>query len=87
MRITIALGSAAVAALALVTVPAAPAKAEFYRTPSGDVKYRWVSPNNSGPYLFYYRGYAYPYYPGFAYRERTGEVRETDRPTRVPVQR
>jgi hypothetical protein len=87
MRIILALGSAAVAALALIAVPQAPAKAEFYRTPAGEVKWRRVDPNYAGPYLFYYRGYAYPYYPGLAYRERTGEVRETDRPTRVPVQR
>ena len=87
MRISLALGSAAAAALALVAVPQAPAKAEFYRTPAGEVKYRWVDPNNSGPYLFYYRGYAYPYYPGLAYRERTGEVRPTDRPQRERVQR
>ncbi len=46
-----------------------------------------MDPNNSGPYLFYYRGYAYPYYPGLAYRERTGEVRPQDRPQRAKVQR
>lgn len=85
MRNIIALGSAA-AALALLAAPQS-ANAEFYRTPGGEVKYRWVSPNNSGPYLFYYRGYAYPYYPGLAYRERTGEVRPEDRPQRARVQR
>ena len=84
MRNIVALASAAAAAMAFFAVPAS---AEFYRTPSGDVKYRWVSPNYSGPYLFYYRGYAYPYYPGLAYRERTGEVRPQDVPTRARVQR
>lgn len=87
MRTIIALGSVAAAAVALMTIPQGPANAEFYRTPGGEVKYRWVSPNNSGPYLFYYRGYAYPYYPGLAYRERTGEVRPEDRPQRARVQR
>ena len=86
MRNIIALGSAAAALLAVLTVPQA-ANAEFYRTPAGEVKYRWVDPNNSGPYLFYYRGYAYPYYPGLAYRERTGETRPQDRPQRARVQR
>lgn len=86
MRITLALGSAALAALTLFATAGA-ANAEFYRTPAGEVKWRRVDPNSSGPTLFYYRGYAYPYYPGLAYRERTGELRETDRPTRVPVQR
>ena len=86
MRTTLVLGSAAFAALTLLA-PQSPAKAEFYRTPGGEVKYRWVSPNYSGPYLFYYRGYAYPYYPGLAYRERTGELRPTDVPQRERVRR
>lgn len=88
MRITLALGSAAFAALAFIAVPQAPAKAEFYRTPSGEVKYRRPDQNYAtGPYLFYYRGYAYPYYPGLAYRERTGELRPTDVPQRERVER
>ncbi len=88
MRITFALGSAALAALALIAVPEAPANAEFYRTPSGEVKYRRPNQNYApGPYYFFYQGYAYPHYPGLAYRERTGEVRETDRPTRERIQR
>ena len=87
MRITIALGLAAFAALSLLTVPQSPAKAEFYRTPAGEVKYRYVRPDFQGPYYFYYRGYAYPYYPGLAYRERTGELRASDQPHRIPVQR
>jgi hypothetical protein len=84
MRITFALGSVALAAL---TLTAAPAFAEFYRTPSGEVKYRRPDPNANTPVLFYYRGYAYPYVSGLAYRERTGELLPTDRPTRIPVQR
>jgi hypothetical protein len=84
MRTTIALGSAAFAALTLLAIPA---QAEFYRTPQGEVKYRYVRPDFQGPYYFYYRGYAYPYYPGLAYRERTGEVRPEDQPHRIPVQR
>jgi len=88
MRTTIALGSvAAFAALAFFTVPHSEARAEFYRTPSGEVKYRRVPQDFQGPYYFYYKGYAYPYYPGLAYRERTGEVRPTDVPHRERVQR
>ena len=87
MRIILALGSAAVAALAVISVPQAPAKAEFYRTPGGEVKYRYVRPDFQGPYYFYYKGYAYPYYPGIGYRERTGELRPTDVPHRERVQR
>jgi hypothetical protein len=64
-----------------------PAKAEFYRTPAGEVKYRYVRPDFQGPYYFYYRGFAYPYYPGLAYRERTGELRPTDQPHRERVAR
>jgi hypothetical protein len=86
MRTTIALGSAALAALTLIATAGA-AYAEFYRTPSGEVKYRRVDPNANNIQLFYYRGYAYPYRSGIAYRERTGELLPTDRPTRIPVQR
>ncbi|HET6320544.1 MAG TPA: hypothetical protein VFF87_00685 [Hyphomicrobium sp.] len=87
MRITIALGSVAFAALAFLTVPHTEARAEFYRTPSGEVKYRRLPQDFQGPYYFYYKGYAYPYYPGLAYRERTGELRPTDVPHRERVQR
>jgi hypothetical protein len=87
MRTLIAFGSAAFGALTLLAIPQSPAQAEFYRTPSGEVKYRYVRPDFQGPYYFYYRGYAYPYYPGLAYRERTGELRPTDQPHRIPVQR
>lgn len=87
MRITLAIGAAAFAALAFTAVPQAPAKAEFYRTPAGEVKYRRVPQNFQGPYYFYYKGYAYPYYPGLAYRERTGELRPSDVPHRERVQR
>jgi len=87
MRIVFALGAAGFAALAALTVPQSAAQAEFYRTPSGEVKYRRVPENFQGPYYFYYKGYAYPYYPGLAYRERTGELRETDIPHREKVRR
>ena len=87
MRDTLALGSAAFAALALLAVSHTEATAEFYRTPAGEVKYRRPDPNANNIHLFYYRGYAYPYRSGLAYRERTGELLPTDRPTRIPVQR
>jgi hypothetical protein len=85
MRNAIALGSAAVAVVALFAV-SQPAQAEFYRTPAGEVKYRWVNPNANNTHLFYYRGYAYPYRSGLAYRERTGELLPTDVPHRERVQ-
>jgi hypothetical protein len=84
MRTTIALGSATLAALTLLAAPSR-ADSEFYRTPSGEVKYRWFNPNTARPHLFYYRGYAYPYYSGLSYRERTGELRPQDAPTRERV--
>ncbi len=87
MRTTIALGSAAVAALTLLAVSQSPAQAEFYRTPAGEVKYRRPDPNANTPVLFYYRGYAYPYVSGLAYRERTGELLPTDVPHRERVRR
>lgn len=34
---------------------------------------RWYWKNNyDGPYLFFYRGWAYPYYPGYGYYRRFG---------------
>ncbi len=85
MRITIALGSAALAALTLLAIPQSAAKAEFYRTPGGEVKYRWINPDANNTNLFYYRGYAYPYTSGLAYRERVGDVRPSDVPHRERV--
>jgi len=87
MRTIFALGTAAFAAVAALSVPQSDAKAEFYRNPAGEVKYRRLPQDFQGPYYFYYRGYAYPYYPGIAYRERTGEVRPSDVPHRERIQR
>ena len=60
-------------------------KIEFLRRPDGSVWYKRPDPNSQGPYLFYYRGYAYPYYPGYQYRQARGELRPEDRPHRVKV--
>jgi hypothetical protein len=60
-------------------------KVEFLRRPDGSVWYKRPDPNSQGPYLFYYRGYAYPYYPGYTYRLTRGELRPSDRPHRVKV--
>jgi hypothetical protein len=51
------------------------------------VKYRYRDPNANGVNYFYYRGYAYPYVSGLAYRERTGELLPTDVPHRERVRR
>jgi hypothetical protein len=60
-------------------------KIEFRRRPDGSIWYQRPDPNSQGPYLFYYRGFAYPYYPGYAYRLSRGELRSYDRPHRVKV--
>jgi hypothetical protein len=60
-------------------------RVEFRRRPDGSVFYRRPDPNSKGPYLFYYRGYAYPYYPGYTYRLSRGELKPYDRPHRVKV--
>ncbi len=60
-------------------------KVEFRRRPDGSVFYRRPDPNSQGPYLFYYRGFAYPYYPGYTYRLSRGELKPEDRPHRVKV--
>ena len=58
---------------------------EFRRRPDGSIWYQRPDPNSQGPYLFYYRGFAYPYYPGYTYRLSRGELRPYDRPHRVKV--
>jgi len=58
---------------------------EFRRRPDGSIWYQRPDPNSQGPYLFYYRGFAYPYYPGYTYRQARGELRPSDRPHRVKV--
>lgn len=58
---------------------------EFRRRPDGSVFYRRPRFDDKGPYLFYYRGYAYPYYPGYTYRLSRGELKPYDRPHRVRV--
>ena len=52
-------------------------KIEFLRRPDGSVWYKHPDPNSQGPYLFYYRGYAY--------RQARGELRPSDRPHRLKV--
>lgn len=61
------------------------ARVEFRRRPDGSVFYRRPRFNDKGPYLFYYRGYAYPYYPGYTYRLSRGELKPYDRPHRLRV--
>jgi hypothetical protein len=58
---------------------------EFRRRPDGSVY--WVRPNPNGEktYYFAYRGYAYPYNPGYAYREARGELRPSDRLRRYRI--
>jgi hypothetical protein len=60
-------------------------KIEFRRRPDGSAWYQRPDPNSQGPYLFYYRGFSYPYYPGYTYRLSRGELRSYDRPHRVKV--
>lgn len=60
-------------------------KVEFLRKPDGSVVYKRPDFSGSGPFLFYYRGYAYPYYPGYTYRKERGELLPQDVPHRVKV--
>jgi hypothetical protein len=58
---------------------------EFLRRPDGSVVYKRPDFSGKGPFLFYYRGYAYPYYPGYTYRQERGELLPQDVPHRVKV--
>jgi hypothetical protein len=61
------------------------APVEFKRRPDGSVYYVRPRFDDNGPYFFAYRGYAYPYYPGYAYRLERGELRPQDRPHRYRI--
>jgi hypothetical protein len=100
MRFTVLAGSLVCAGL-LTVVPAAampgsgigqaaksPAlaqKVEFKRRPDGSVYY--VRPSFSGKktHYFAYRGYAYPYNPGYTYRLTRGELRPSDKLRRYRI--
>lgn len=65
--------------------PALAQKVEFKRHPDGSVYY--VRPSFSGKktHYFAYRGYAYPYNPGYTYRLTRGELRPSDRLRRYRI--
>jgi hypothetical protein len=58
-------------------------KVEFRRRRDGSVYYVHPRFDDRGPYFFAYRGYAYPYNPGYTYRLTRGELRPSDRPYRI----
>jgi hypothetical protein len=60
-------------------------KAEFLRRPDGSVYYKRPRFDDRGPYFFAYRGYAYPYNPGYTYRLSRGELRPSDRLRRYRI--
>ena len=62
-------------------------KVEFLRRRDGSVYYRRPRFNDRGPYFFAYRGYAYPYNPGYTYRLFRGELRPSDRLRRYRIAR
>jgi hypothetical protein len=57
----------------------------FFRYPDGRVEYRRPRFGDKGPYFFAYRGYAYPYYPGYTYRLYRGKLKPHDRPHRYRI--
>jgi len=60
-------------------------KVEFKRRRDGSVYYARPRFGDKGPYFFAYRGYAYPYYPGYTYRLSRGELKPHDRPHRYRI--
>jgi hypothetical protein len=68
-----------------VAAPSAVEKVEFRRRPDGSIYY--VRPDFSGErtHYFAYRGYAYPYNPGYTYRLSRGELRPDDKLRRYRI--
>jgi hypothetical protein len=60
-------------------------KVEFKRRPDGSVYWKRVNPNGEKTYYFSYRGYAYPYNPGYTYRLTRGELRPSDKLRRYRI--
>ncbi len=60
-------------------------KAEFVRLRDGTIEYRRPRFDDRGPYFFAYRGYAYPYNPGYTYRLYRGKLRPSDRLRRYKI--
>jgi hypothetical protein len=60
-------------------------KAGFYRRPDGSVYYKRPKFNKQETHYFAYRGFAYPYNPGYTYRLLRGELRPSDRPRRYRI--
>lgn len=60
-------------------------KVEFKRRRDGSVYYVRPRFNDKGPYFFAYRGYAYPYNPGYTYRLTRGQLRPSDRLRRYRI--
>jgi len=60
-------------------------KVEFKRRRDGSVYWERAHPNGKKTYYFSYRGYAYPYNPGYTYRLTRGELRPSDRLRRYRI--
>ncbi len=60
-------------------------KIEFKRRPDGSVYYVRPNFNDNETHYFAYRGYAYPYNPGYTYRLTRGELRPSDRLRRYRI--
>ena len=60
-------------------------KVEFKRRPDGSVYYVRPRFNTEEPHYFAYRGYAYPYNPGYTYRLSRGELRPSDKLRRYRI--
>jgi len=58
---------------------------EFKRYPDGSVYWTRAHPNGRKTYYFAYRGYAYPYNPGYTYRLFRGRLKPNDRPHRYKI--
>jgi hypothetical protein len=58
---------------------------EFKRRPDGTVYWQRANPNGEKTYYFAYRGYAYPYNPGYTYRLSRGELRPSDKLRRYRI--
>lgn len=57
----------------------------FKRSRDGSVYYERPNPNGEKTYYFAYKGYAYPYNPGYTYRLYRDELKPSDRLRRYRI--
>lgn len=80
-----AMPAAGLSQAAKIEAQGALTQVEFKRRPDGSVYWQRANPNGEKTYYFAYKGYAYPYNPGYTYRLYRDELKPSDRLRRYRI--